>query len=162
MSTRCQVCLHPQRDAIDEALVAGATQVALAEQYGVSKYVVHRHNRTHLPEKLSRAHEAAAVATSDNLLAKLVDLEATAKRIAVVAETAGQSRTVLLAVRELTRQIELLAKLRGVLSEAATINLTISPEWVQVRAVVLGALSPFPDARVAVAASLAAMEDPET
>ena len=47
-----------------------------------------------------------------------------AKRIAGAAEGANDLRTALAGVRELTRIVELLAKLRGELREGTTVNVT--------------------------------------
>jgi hypothetical protein len=57
------------------------------------------------------------------------------------------------------RQIELQAKLLGDLDERPVINVLVSSEWVAVRTVLLEALSPYPDARAAVASRLVALED---
>lgn len=54
--------------------------------------------------------------------------------------------------------LELLAKLLGELDERPQLNVLVSPEWHQVRTVMLAALQPYPDARAAVALQLAALE----
>jgi len=59
---------------------------------------------------------------------------------------------------QLKGQTELLAKLMGDLQQEGTVNLVVSPEWVRVRATLTGALAPYPEARVAVADCLAALE----
>jgi len=86
------------------------------------------------------------------------ELEQMGRRMAADAEQAGERRTVLVAVRELSRLVELLAKMRGEISEAATVNVIVSPQWLQVRQAVLVALEPYPEARVAVAARLGQLE----
>jgi len=57
------------------------------------------------------------------------------------------------------RQIELQAKLLGELDERPVVNVTISAEWIEIRAVLLDALGAYPAARTAVAASLLRLED---
>ncbi len=59
---------------------------------------------------------------------------------------------------QLKGQTELLAKLMGDLQQEGVINIAVHPEWVKVRATLIGALAPFPEARVAVAESLVALE----
>ena len=54
----CNVCTHPEREAIDRALVEGANDRAVARRYGLSRDAVWRHRSTHLPLALQRAHEA--------------------------------------------------------------------------------------------------------
>jgi hypothetical protein len=73
---------------------------------------------------LAKAKEVAEVTLGDDLLAKVRALEGDANRIAKAAEGANDLRTALAGVRELTRIVELLAKLRGELREAATVNIT--------------------------------------
>jgi len=51
---------------------------------------------------------------------------------------------------EARQDLELLAKLLGELDERPQFNLHISPEWLELRAVILGALEPHPDAARAV------------
>jgi len=51
---------------------------------------------------------------------------------------------------EARRDLELLAKLLGELEQEGTVNITLSPEWIQLRTTVLQALGPYPAARVAV------------
>lgn len=59
---------------------------------------------------------------------------------------------------QLKGQTELLAKLMGDLQQEGTVNLVVSPEWVMVRAELLGALTPYPEARLVVAGHLVALE----
>lgn len=53
---------------------------------------------------------------------------------------------------------ELLAKLAGLLDDRPQINVLVAPEWLRLRAELVAALEPFPDARQAVAARLVALE----
>ncbi len=59
---------------------------------------------------------------------------------------------------QLKGQTELLAKLMGELAQEGTVNIAVHPEWVKVRSVLLAALQPYAEARVAVAESLVALE----
>ena len=65
---------------------------------------------------------------------------------------------VLKAADRLRHQSELLARLIGELDDRPQINLLLAPEWLEVRAALLEALAPFPDARAAVAERLLALE----
>lgn len=58
----------------------------------------------------------------------------------------------------LRQQTELLAKLLGELNDQPQINVLVAPEWLQVRAVLLEALTPYPEARAAVAGRLLTLE----
>jgi hypothetical protein len=58
----------------------------------------------------------------------------------------------------LRAQTELLAKLLGELDERPQVTLVTAPEWLQLRAALLDALRPHPEARSAVAARLLVLE----
>lgn len=60
MNRRCTVCRHPQLEAIDRALVAGAELKSLAREHDVSEDAMGRHRIRHLPQLLRRAEIAVA------------------------------------------------------------------------------------------------------
>ncbi len=154
----CTICTHPEREAIDTALVDGPAFPALAALYRVSEDSLGRHKAAHLPGTLAKAHEAQEAAHADSLLAQMEKLTSDARRIGEKAEKMGDLRTALAGVRELVRIVELTAKLRGELAQEGTVNVLVAPEWLQVRAVLLQTLAPYPEARAAVAANLVALE----
>src|SRR5215217_2231398 len=150
MPRSCTVCEHPEREAIDEALVGGASNRSVASLYDVSEAAARRHKSNHLPGKLVMAQAAEEVAQADDLLAQVRGLQAKALGILSKAEEAGELRTALSAIREARGNLELLAKLLGELDERPQVNLLVSPEWLELRAVIVGALEPYSDARGAV------------
>ena len=155
MPRRCTVCDHPEREAIDKALVSGGSIRDIAGHYnGISKSSLARHKDAHLPATLAQAEAAREVAQGDNLLAQVDDLRRQAQVIKDKAEKAGDLRTALQGIRELVRIVELLAKLRGELDDRPQVNLLLAPQWVQTRTVLLNALAPYPDARQAAAQAL--------
>ena len=154
----CTVCVHAEREAIDRALLAGEPYRGIAQRYAASPDAVFRHRSDHLPAALAQAREATEVARADSLLDQLAELRADARRIGGKAEGAGDLKTALAGVRELVRIVELTAKLVGELDERPTVNVLVEPEWLVVRSTLLEALRPYPEARQAVAARLAALE----
>ncbi len=158
MARTCTICIHPERQAIDQALVAGGAMRPLAALYRVSPDAIERHAASHLPQALSKAQDAAEVAHADDLLGQLKDLQGRTLGILTQAEEAKDLRTALQGVAQARSNLELLAKVTGELQQEGTVNLVVSPEWIMVRAALLGALMPYPDARMAVAESLAALE----
>lgn len=109
---RCQVCLSAERTRIDAALVAGTTFAALSRAYGLSEDALARHAARHLPLALVKSQRAAEVARADDLLARIEGLEEDARRLGRKAEAQGDLRAALVAVRELVRICEVLARLR--------------------------------------------------
>ncbi len=152
----CKVCGHKKRAEIDEAIIRGESIRGIAKRYGFSPASMQRH-KEHIPPVLAKAHEAQEVVRADDLLGKLAGLEEDARRIGQKAENKKDLRTALSAVRELSRIIELLARLRGEIQEnQVTVNvLAGNPEWLMIRGRIMEALEPFPEARRAVVDALA-------
>jgi hypothetical protein len=156
MPRLCTVCVHPERDAIDAALVGRDSFRGISRRFAVSADAIERHARAHLPAALAHAQDAAEVVRGDDLLAELHRLKGDAYRIRDRASKAGDHRTALVGMRELVRIVELLCKLRGQLGEGTTINvgLLVSPEWARAVATLTAALTPYPEARAAVSQAL--------
>jgi len=96
------------------------------------------------------AEQAAEIAQADNLLDQVRDLQRRTLAILEAAEETRQHRTALGSIREARSNLELLAKLLGELDDRPTVNILISPEWLELRAVIVGALEPYSKARGAV------------
>jgi hypothetical protein len=158
MPRSCTVCEHAEKDAIDQALVGSSSNRSVASLYDVSEAAVRRHKVNHLPAKLVMAEKAAEVVEANNLLDQFGDLQRRALAILDKAEEAGELRTALSAIREARGNLELLAKLLGELDERPVVNLNISPEWLELRAVIVGALEPHPEALSAVVGALEGAE----
>jgi hypothetical protein len=154
MPRTCTVCEHPEREAIDRALVGETSNLSVSSLFGVSESAVRRHKANHLPAKLVMAEKAAEVAQADDLLQQVRDLQARTLAILEAAEHTNQHRTALAAIREARSNLELLAKLLGELDERPQVNILISAEWLELRAVIVGALEPYSEARGAVLRAL--------
>jgi hypothetical protein len=158
MPRSCTVCEHYKKKTIDRELVGGASNRSVASIYDVSEAAVRRHKANHLPAKLVMAEKVAEVVEADNLLDQVKGLQRRAYGILDRAEEAGELRTALSAIREARGNLELLAKLLGELDERPVVNLNISPEWLELRAVIVGALEPHPEALRAVVGALEGAE----
>jgi hypothetical protein len=154
MPRRCTVCDHPERHGIDEALVTGAPYRSVAKQFGLSESAVYRYKTEHLPAHLLKAREVEEVAQADDLLEQVRHLQAHPLDILERAEKAGDLRTALAAISQVRGNLELLGKLAGELDERPVVNLNVSSEWLELRAVIVGALEPHPAAHRAVLRAL--------
>jgi hypothetical protein len=154
MPRRCTVCDHPDRHGIDGALVTGAPYRSVAKRFELSESSVYRHKTEHLPAHLLKAREVEEVARADDLLEQVRNLQAHALDILEHAEEAGDLRTALAAISQARGNLELLGKLAGELDERPVVNLNVSPEWMELRAVIVGALEPHPQARESVLRAL--------
>ena len=150
MPRRCTVCDHPESHSIDEALVGGAPYRSVAKRFGLSESAVYRHKIEHLPAQLLKAREAVEAARADDLLEQVRNLQTHALSILERAENAGDLRTALAAISQARGNLELLGKLAGELDERPVVNLNVSTEWLELRAVIVGALEPHTEARGAV------------
>ncbi len=94
------------------------------------------------------------MAQADDLLEQVRTLHAHALAILERAEKAGDLRTALAAISQARGNLELLGKLAGELDERPVVNLNVSPEWLELRTVIVGALEPHPAAHTAVLKAL--------
>lgn len=130
MPQRCRVCYSTDRGKIDRALVGQEGSVrAIAKKFGVSRQSLDRHRLSHLPRVLVTASQAHENTRADDLMTKAEALEIDARRLLAKAESLGELRTSVAAVRELTRIVELFAKLNGLLKEPQfNVNVNVTPE----------------------------------
>jgi len=158
MPRRCTICAHPERAAIDQALVRRSPYRDIALRFHVTAMAAFRHREDHLPAALAQAEDAAATVAATDLLAELRALRAKAVSLLLAAERQGDYRTALAGIREARGCLELLAELQGELDRRPAVNLIMSPEWLTVRAAIFAALVDEPIARARVAARLVALE----
>lgn len=93
-----------------------------------------------------------------DLLAEVTGGEAGRSVTMVETKHADPRDLVLKTAARLQSQIELLAKLIGELDERPQVNITLSAEWIEVRAVLVEALAPHPEARASVSTALLELE----
>jgi len=134
--------------------VGGASNRSVAALYGVSESALRRHKSNHLPAKLAKAQAAEAVVQADGLLEQVRALQGRALAILARAEAAGDLRAALGAIREARSNLELVGEVTKELDRSGTINLELSPEWLELRGVIVAALAPHPAARDSVLRAL--------
>jgi hypothetical protein len=156
----CTICTHARRGEIEAALTAGVGSFRnLATQFGVGEAALRRHAQNHIPDAIAaavEAQQAQIVAHGSSIITQVRDLHARALACLAAAEGDNDRRTLLGAIREARATLELVAKLEGQLQERAAVqvNVVASPEWTRLRGVIVAALAPHPEARLAVAAAL--------
>ena len=155
MPRTCTICAHPQREAIDRALVAGTSLATIATLHHVIDESLRRHRDAHLPKSIVRAQEALDVRQALDVVKQLKDINGATLDVLKEARDQGDPVLALTAIDRIHKQIELQAKLLGELDDRPVTNVLIAPEWLGMRAALLGALAPYPEASVAVATALA-------
>lgn len=76
MPQTCTICKHPERAAIEAALVQGRSLRDIARHFGVKKDSVARHRRSCMPEELSKAQAAREEVLAINVQEQIAALNA--------------------------------------------------------------------------------------
>ena len=160
MSARCAACTHPKRDELDSAIVAGQTLRAIGKQYGMSASAVLRHRDHHLSPALAAMAAQREEEAASGLVAQVRQLVRRADELYTAAAKDGRSSAALAALKEMRGSLDLLGRATGELNDRpqVTVNLMQAPEWLAVRAAILAALTPYPQARAAVTGNLLQLE----
>lgn len=161
MTTRCAVCNHPEREAFEKDLALDRTTAAeVARRVGCNRSTVTRHLKNHLLPELRESYQASAEPELKHLdvLAEMKELYGRMKQHLAHAEAAKDWQAIRGFHAEARKDLELLAKLLGELQQEGTINVSVSPEWLTLRAVLIQTLQPYPDAARAVSKALTAGE----
>ena len=153
MARKCSVCEHIQVKEIDKSLVNGTGLRKIAERFSLSTTAVHRHKK-HLNGTLIKAREVMKITHADNLLEQVKYLQEKSLHILSKAEEIGDYRACTSAINEARKCLELLGKLAGELQDGQTVNVIVSPQWVELRTTIIKALEPHPEAKFAVLRAL--------
>lgn len=169
---KCSICKHTARHQIDVGLTHRVSYRALAARFDVSADAVKRHADNHLSPAQRAAILAAQkptaidldkleVTESEGLLAALVTQRARLQTHSEMAADMGDVKAAVSAEKAITGNLDLVAKLLGRLvqrHEVRSTSLLISPDYLKLRATLVDALKPFPDAARAVGAALHRLE----
>ena len=152
MSRVCTVCTHPDRARLDAAVVGEHGSIrSIAKQAGVSDSALLRHSNNCLPARLVKGKEAQDEAQALDVVKQLRAINGAALEILRNARQRKDDDTALKAIARVEKQIELQARLLQLISDGPTVNILVNPQWVELRAVILTALAPYPEARFALA-----------
>ena len=147
MPRTCSICSHGHRDAMEDAFIAGQAKRRIASQHGVSERAVRYHMREHLPALLALARDAERAARADTLLDRM---EALQSQTLAILDAPEDQRTALAAIAQARRNLELIGEVTRELDRAGTINLELTVEWQEVKAVLVNTLASYPEAQQAV------------
>ncbi len=128
--TRCTVCDHPQRKAIDLALTASSER-SVAKQHGLSPAAIHRHKTTHLRPSLARVAASREDVSANGVIDRMVELQTRTLALLDAAEKNSKPVEVARIIRECRENELALARLTGLLREGST---TINDNRVQIAA----------------------------
>jgi hypothetical protein len=132
---------------MEDAFIAGQAKRRIASQHGVSERAVRYHMREHLPALLALARDAERAARADSLLDRM---EALHSQTLAILDAPEDQRTALAAIAQARRNLELIGEVTRELDRAGTINLELTVEWQEVKAVLVNTLASYPEAQQAV------------
>ena len=178
---RCTVCTHPERVAIDRALIGMAGGVGsertIANRFDLTKASIHRHRSSHLAGKVAIANRAARVEsakegaaiqeTTADTVRTLVgraleyldvsEVRSADGKLTRATDVKGAAAT----LRAALGALQLQAQLRGEIKTGGDVNVLVDQrgkpreEWAELTGLLFAALRPWPDAARAAAAALA-------
>ena len=149
----CTICSHEEREAINAALLSATPYRHIAARFGTSTGALQRH-KDHIPQHLAKASEAAEVVQANGLLDRLQNLNRETMQILQEAREGEDNELALKAIARAEKQLELQAKLLGELNEGTTVNVLVAPEWLELRTLIIQAVTPYPEAAQAVGRAL--------
>lgn len=160
MPRTCTVCKHPDIETINkELIICNDSYRNIAKRYGISATSLIRHKQTHIPEALSRAKDVKDHVHGDSLLNRIKDINRETLEILKAARDGNDHDIALKAIARIEKQIELQARLIGEIQERQVINISVTPQWLQIRAVIINALDKeLPEVKVRIAGALYELE----
>lgn len=169
---RCAVCGHEQRSLIETMMATGVSTKRVGERFGVHWAAVHRHWHHHTPPSVRAARAANALRPgveldkliNDESAGLLEHLQNVRGKLYLLFDTAvevGDRNAAALLSGRLHENLTIVARLTGELMKHATptvTNVLVNPDVLQLMHAVRAAVAPFPEARQAVVAALAEIE----
>jgi hypothetical protein len=170
---RCTVCHHIERAQIELLIARGASRRAVAKHFSdLSADAIYRHWNKHVPDHVKAAHKIEVLKPGAELN-KLVEEESIGllnhlQRIRGVlyvafdaAAEVGDGHGLATIASQLHQNLRLAAQKTGELqqhSQTQINNLILAPDYLNLRARLIAALRPFPEAARAVAEAFRSIE----
>ena len=153
--SRCKCGRYPGHLELDKAYLNNEISLQdYADKVGCkSRSSVERHVKGHLPDALLKATDIENVANGDSLLDQLKEAREKTLSLLNKAEAVADTRVYgapVAYLKEIREQIKLLAELEGRLAAQPQVNILVSPQWLELRTVIISALDDHPRAREAV------------
>jgi hypothetical protein len=144
MARACTVCTLSTAGAVNQSLRDGRSAREVASEFGLSYDALTRHARNHLA--------AVPITGSGDLLGSALPSRDPLEELTAALRTRALSGS-----DAASREYRLALAAQTAARHAATPHraLTDEPEWIALRTIMLKALQPFPEARIAVADALA-------
>jgi hypothetical protein len=125
MPQTCTICTHPDRTAIDTALVGHASLAKLSQEYGVDYNALYRHSKNHVPKQLLKVYEKRELTENFNLMAKIDFLVTETEDIYAEARKGGKSMLALKSLDSLRAHYQLLINISAQLHQQKVLELEL-------------------------------------
>jgi hypothetical protein len=159
MPRSCSICTHAARETIDSSLVRRVPYRDIALRFGVSKDALSRHLNEHLAEHVQKALSKYSEEKGVKVLDKLTQIMERLESFLDRAEDEENGFEFRATAAEMRKHLELIAKLQGELQQEGTTNITVNPEWLELRTAILVALEPHPEAAESVSRAMLEIEN---
>jgi hypothetical protein len=157
---RCTICHHEEREAIERDILEKVPGREIAKRYeSLSQGAVQRHTDNHMAETLAKSRDVAEISDAERLQAELEQVKADVHRLKAKAEEEGDIRTALMGCDRALKALDLQARVAQLIQTAPTVNVLVSPEWVELRTVIVAALEPHTAARESVVRAITEVEN---
>jgi len=110
--------------------------------------------REHFPSLLALARDAEREARADSLLDRIEALQRRTEDALTKAEEGENRFATFRGISEMRRTLELIGEVTKELNRTPTLNLSLHPEYVEARTLIIQSLEPYPEARQAVVRAL--------
>lgn len=126
MARACSICARDDRNAIDEAIVAGQPIRAIGRRFHASRDAIARHQVAHLSPALVKLQAVRDEQRGETLLERMETLIARTERLLSAAEESGAMGQALSAIDRMWKGYELVGKVTGEIKSGGTTNQTIN------------------------------------
>jgi len=154
MGRKSKIENHPNSKIIITRLASGEEYSKIVEDFPDIRYQdLDYYKQKKLPDVLSKSNDLKIEAEEirgTQTLAEVRALKTHALGILEEAQKAGDLKTALLGIREARGCLELCMKAEGQIDKQPQVNILLNPEWIELKAVIIAALRPYPDALGAV------------
>jgi hypothetical protein len=167
----CTICTHPDKTAIETAIVANEKYQEISKRFDISISAIGRHKDNHLKAAIQAVQSKRAEQTAEiveeaeqkqehfvwNLFDEMKWLHEQVHVLYQLAKTEGDVGTSLKALSEARQQTKLFSEL--LVGQEPGQAEKLEAEWLLIREAIFTALEPYPDARLAVARALLALRN---
>lgn len=157
MGRACTICCHPDREAIESALVNLVSNRRIATRFSVNEASLRRHKANCIKETVQALQEEREVQLAWNVVSEMGWIHDQAHLIYTDARDEKDHASSLRTLSELRKQIELRNEIESRSDES--LKSAFLQQWATIREIIFAALAPFPDAKLAVARALLALSE---